>query len=129
MAQVISPRGHMVFTPLLASITSGTLEARAVALNITSIQRALHLPQNQYVQVRQGPPPGWRQGWGRGGGVGAAPRPTRPWTCMLLSLDLPARRAPPNTHTHAHTCTHMHTHAHTCTHMHTHAHAHAHPPG
>lgn len=48
---VISPRNHMVFTPLLASTTVGTLEARSVALHITSIQSALHQPQNQYVQA------------------------------------------------------------------------------
>lgn len=48
---VISPRNHMVFTPLLASTTVGTLEARSVALHITSIQAALHQPQNQYVQA------------------------------------------------------------------------------
>lgn len=41
----------MVFTPLLASTTVGTLEARSVALHITTIQKALHQPQNQYVQV------------------------------------------------------------------------------
>jgi hypothetical protein len=41
----------MVFTPLLASTTVGTLEARSVALHITSIQKALQQPQNQYVQV------------------------------------------------------------------------------
>jgi len=51
LLQVISPRNHMVFTPLLASTTVGTLEARSVTLHITSIQSALHQPQNQYVQV------------------------------------------------------------------------------
>jgi NADH:ubiquinone reductase (non-electrogenic) len=44
----------MVFTPLLASTTVGTLEARSVALHITTIQKALKQPQNQYVQVRCG---------------------------------------------------------------------------
>lgn len=44
----------MVFTPLLASTTVGTLEARSVALHITTIQKALHQPQNQYVQVGEG---------------------------------------------------------------------------
>eukprot|EP00775_Hariotina_reticulata_P010169 gene10167-10329_t len=48
---VISPRNHMVFTPLLASTTVGTLEARSVALHITSIQKHLQDPQNQYVQA------------------------------------------------------------------------------
>uniref|UniRef100_A0A383VNM9 NADH:ubiquinone reductase (non-electrogenic) n=1 Tax=Tetradesmus obliquus TaxID=3088 RepID=A0A383VNM9_TETOB len=48
---VVSPRNHMVFTPLLASTTVGTLEARSVALHITSIQKALQQPQNQYVQA------------------------------------------------------------------------------
>lgn len=48
---VISARNHMVFTPLLASATVGTLEARSVALHVTAIQRALHLPQNGFVQV------------------------------------------------------------------------------
>ncbi|KAF6256151.1 pyridine nucleotide-disulfide oxidoreductase-domain-containing protein, partial [Scenedesmus sp. NREL 46B-D3] len=48
---VVSPRNHMVFTPLLASTTVGTLEARSVALHITTIQKALQQPQNQYVQA------------------------------------------------------------------------------
>lgn len=39
----------MVFTPLLASATTGTLEARSVAVAITSIQKALFEPQNQYM--------------------------------------------------------------------------------
>ncbi|KAI8463743.1 MAG: hypothetical protein J3K34DRAFT_526753 [Monoraphidium minutum] len=46
---VLSPRNHMVFTPLLASATTGTIEARSVAVHITSIQRALFQPQNQYL--------------------------------------------------------------------------------
>ena len=36
--QIISPRNHMVFTPLLASTCVGTLECRAVALSLTDIQ-------------------------------------------------------------------------------------------
>lgn len=39
----------MVFTPLLASATVGTIEARSVAVHITSIQKALNEPQNQYL--------------------------------------------------------------------------------
>lgn len=39
----------MVFTPLLASTTTGTIEARSVAVHIMSIQKALHEPQNQYL--------------------------------------------------------------------------------
>lgn len=42
-------QSHMVFTPLLASATTGTLEARSVAVAITSIQKALFEPQNQYM--------------------------------------------------------------------------------
>ncbi|GBF90543.1 internal alternative NAD(P)H-ubiquinone oxidoreductase, mitochondrial-like [Raphidocelis subcapitata] len=49
---VLSPRNHMVFTPLLASATTGTIEARSVAVHITSIQKALHEPQNQYIAAR-----------------------------------------------------------------------------
>jgi hypothetical protein len=44
----------MVFTPLLASATTGTIEARSVAVHITSIQKALHEPQNQYIAARCG---------------------------------------------------------------------------
>jgi len=44
---VISMRNHMVFTPLLASTTVGTLDARSVAVHITDIQKALFMPQNQ----------------------------------------------------------------------------------
>jgi hypothetical protein len=52
----------MVFTPLLASATVGTLEARSVAVHVKAIQPAIHDPQNQYIQV----------GWvgGAGGWVG-----------------------------------------------------------
>lgn len=43
---VISKRNHMVFTPLLASTTVGTLQTRDVAINVTDIQKALFEPQN-----------------------------------------------------------------------------------
>ncbi|GFH22072.1 pyr_redox_2 domain-containing protein, partial [Haematococcus lacustris] len=36
----------MVFTPLLASTTVGTLDPRSVAVHITDIQKALFWPQN-----------------------------------------------------------------------------------
>ncbi|KAF8061375.1 NDA1 [Scenedesmus sp. PABB004] len=49
---VISPRNHMVFTPLLASTTVGTVGTRSVALHVTTIQKALHQPQNGYVQAK-----------------------------------------------------------------------------
>lgn len=38
----------MVFTPLLASTTVGTVEGRSVAVHITSIQKALFHPQNNF---------------------------------------------------------------------------------
>jgi len=38
---VISPRNHMVFTPLLSSTCVGTLETRAVVQTITDVQKAL----------------------------------------------------------------------------------------
>ncbi len=43
--QVISPRNHMVFTPLLASSCVGTVESRSVAVPIIDIQKALRSPQ------------------------------------------------------------------------------------
>ncbi|EFJ46064.1 hypothetical protein VOLCADRAFT_63040, partial [Volvox carteri f. nagariensis] len=43
---VISPRNHMVFTPLLASTTVGTLEPRSVAVHMNDIQPALSSPSN-----------------------------------------------------------------------------------
>ncbi|CAD7695202.1 unnamed protein product [Ostreobium quekettii] len=46
--RVISLRNHMVFTPLLASTTVGTLDPRSVTVHVTQIQRALYLPQNQF---------------------------------------------------------------------------------
>lgn len=46
---VISPRNHMVFTPLIASSCVGTLEPRSVTVPITDIQPALRLPQNQFL--------------------------------------------------------------------------------
>lgn len=45
LRQVISPRNHMVFTPLLASTCVGTLEPRSVALPLTDIQPQLKQPQ------------------------------------------------------------------------------------
>eukprot|EP01025_Chloroclados_australasicus_P067241 TRINITY_DN9298_c0_g1_i1.p1 TRINITY_DN9298_c0_g1~~TRINITY_DN9298_c0_g1_i1.p1 ORF type:complete len:583 (+),score=66.39 TRINITY_DN9298_c0_g1_i1:182-1750(+) len=45
---VISPRNHMVFTPLLASTTVGTLEFRSVVLPVMHMQKALHQPQNKF---------------------------------------------------------------------------------
>jgi NADH:ubiquinone reductase (non-electrogenic) len=45
-SQVISPRNHMVFTPLLASTTVGTLDAKSVAVHIAAIQKAITQPQN-----------------------------------------------------------------------------------
>eukprot|EP01026_Neomeris_dumetosa_P076348 TRINITY_DN81866_c0_g1_i1.p1 TRINITY_DN81866_c0_g1~~TRINITY_DN81866_c0_g1_i1.p1 ORF type:complete len:416 (-),score=64.00 TRINITY_DN81866_c0_g1_i1:217-1464(-) len=45
---VVSPRNHMVFTPLLASTTVGTLEFRSVVMPIMNIQKALHWPQNKF---------------------------------------------------------------------------------
>jgi NADH:ubiquinone reductase (non-electrogenic) len=45
---IISPRNHMVFTPLLASSCVGTLEARAVCVPVIDIQPALRQPQNFY---------------------------------------------------------------------------------
>ena len=47
--QWISPRNHMVFTPLLASTAVGTLEFRSVALPVREIQSALAWPQNNYI--------------------------------------------------------------------------------
>ena len=38
----------MVFTPLLASTTVGTLDPRSVTVHVTQIQRALNDPQNQF---------------------------------------------------------------------------------
>ncbi|KAL4857936.1 Internal alternative NAD(P)H-ubiquinone oxidoreductase A2 [Chlorella vulgaris] len=45
---IISPRNHMVFTPLLASSTVGTIEARSVTVPIVDIQPGLQQPQNFY---------------------------------------------------------------------------------
>jgi NADH:ubiquinone reductase (non-electrogenic) len=47
--QCVSPRNHMVFTPLLASTAVGTLEFRSVALPVRDIQPALTWPQNNYL--------------------------------------------------------------------------------
>lgn len=53
LPQIISPRNHMVFTPLIASSCVGTLEPRSVTVPITDIQPALRLPQNNFL-VRLG---------------------------------------------------------------------------
>ena len=44
----ISPRNHMVFTPLLASTCVGTLEFRSVAEPVSRIQSALASNSNSY---------------------------------------------------------------------------------
>ncbi|GFQ06355.1 internal alternative NAD(P)H-ubiquinone oxidoreductase a2 mitochondrial [Phtheirospermum japonicum] len=44
----ISPRNHMVFTPLLASTCVGTLEFRSVAEPVSQIQEALAKDPNSY---------------------------------------------------------------------------------
>ncbi|CAK9141786.1 unnamed protein product [Ilex paraguariensis] len=44
----ISPRNHMVFTPLLASTCVGTLEFRSVAEPVSQIQSALSKDPNSY---------------------------------------------------------------------------------
>lgn len=44
----ISPRNHMVFTPLLASTCVGTLEFRSVAEPVGQIQSALANKPNSY---------------------------------------------------------------------------------
>lgn len=44
----ISPRNHMVFTPLLASTCVGTLEFRSVAEPVSRIQSALASDPNSY---------------------------------------------------------------------------------
>ena len=46
--QVVSPRNHMVFTPLLTSACVGTLEFRSVAVPVMSLQKHLNDPQNYY---------------------------------------------------------------------------------
>jgi hypothetical protein len=49
----VSPRNHMVFTPLLASTCVGTLEFRSVAEPVRSIQPALSLlPDSYYFLAR-----------------------------------------------------------------------------
>jgi NADH:ubiquinone reductase (non-electrogenic) len=45
---VLSPRNHLVFTPLLSSCCVGTLESRAVTLAIVDLQKALKKPYNYY---------------------------------------------------------------------------------
>ena len=46
--QVISPRNHMVFTPLLTSTCVGTIEPRSVAIPVVRIQKALTEAHNYY---------------------------------------------------------------------------------
>eukprot|EP00897_Mesotaenium_endlicherianum_P007733 jgi/Mesen1/6989/ME000364S06163 len=44
----ISPRNHMVFTPLLSSTAVGTLEPRSVAIPVRSLQAALNTPEDTH---------------------------------------------------------------------------------
>lgn len=43
--QIVSPRNHMVFTPLLASSCVGTVEQRSVTVPVIDIQKALRSPK------------------------------------------------------------------------------------
>ena len=43
---VISPRNHMVFTPLLAATTVGTINVQSVIEHLRHLQPNLSLPQN-----------------------------------------------------------------------------------
>ena len=45
---IVSPRNHMVMTPLLASTTTGTLDCRSVCVSLREIQPGLQLPDNHY---------------------------------------------------------------------------------
>jgi NADH:ubiquinone reductase (non-electrogenic) len=49
---VISPRNHMVFTPLLASTTVGTLDFRSVTVSLRNIQPALGEGTNMYYKAK-----------------------------------------------------------------------------
>ncbi|QDZ20628.1 pyridine nucleotide-disulfide oxidoreductase [Chloropicon primus] len=49
---VVSPRNHMVFTPLLASTTVGTLDFRSVAVNIRTLQPALGMQPNNFFTAK-----------------------------------------------------------------------------
>mmetsp|Transcript_2279 Transcript_2279/g.3575 ORF Transcript_2279/g.3575 Transcript_2279/m.3575 type:complete len:503 (+) Transcript_2279:59-1567(+) len=49
---VISPRNHMVFTPLLASTTVGTLDFRSVTVSMRNIQPGLNQAKNSYYQAK-----------------------------------------------------------------------------
>ena len=49
---VISPRNHMVFTPLLASTTVGTLDFRLVTVSMRNIQPGLNQAKNSYYQAK-----------------------------------------------------------------------------
>jgi len=49
---VVSPRNHMVFTPLLASTTVGTLDFRSVTVSMRNIQPALAVGTNKYFNAK-----------------------------------------------------------------------------
>ena len=51
-------REFILVLRLLASATTGTIEARSVAVHIMAIQKALHDPQNQYLPAKCAPT-GW----------------------------------------------------------------------
>ena len=50
--QVVSPRNHMVFTPLLASACVGTIEPRGTAVPLVEIQKGLKQPHNFYFNAK-----------------------------------------------------------------------------
>lgn len=52
LLQIISPRNHMVFTPLLASSCVGTVESRSVTVPIVDVQKALRNPQVRCAVLR-----------------------------------------------------------------------------
>jgi hypothetical protein len=81
---IISPRNHMVFTPLLASTCVGTLETRSVTVPIVDIQPALKKPQASAAQRRPDPSLAWS----------CADRPPAGASCFLPAHECrsPARR-------------------------------------
>lgn len=80
---VVSPRNHMVFTPLLASTCVGTVETRSVTLPIVDVQPAIKLPQvggsRGAAGVQESGADGWISGWWGQGNRGALLSGTVAW--------------------------------------------------
>ena len=109
---VVSPRNYFLFTPLLPSVTVGTVEARSIAAPIRKFITRLHGRLARFYEAECLSVDGKRK-------VNDCPTARVFHTIQLTDFVM----IPTGTHTRVRVRTHAHTR--TCTHTHTHARTHA----